>query len=194
MKEEYSQLSDNKINNNQFFSGKQLPLLTHIKYNNYEESNNLSRRNCKDYIKTTSGNLLNSITEKKTSKKFKNSFNEKELNNFEKVKTNKTSYHKKEEKLSSKKNNKKAIKKGYTIGSTLYKTKKTKKSKKENNKIIKKSHIEDFLNKLDEFNKDNISKNEKISLFLDRNHDTSGIKMININNNIQEKNNNCIIY
>ena len=194
MKEEYSQLSDNKINNNQFFSGKQLPLLTHIKYNNYEESNNLSKKNCKDYIKTTSGNLLNSITEKKTSKKFKNSFNEKELNNFEKVKTNKTSYHKKEEKLSSKKNNKKAIKKGYTIGSTLYKTKKTKKSKKENNKIIKKSHIEDFLNKLDEFNKDNISKNEKISLFLDRNHDTSGIKMININNNIQEKNNNCIIY
>ena len=125
--------------------------------------------------------MKNSTTEKTSTKKFKNS--EKELNNFEKTKTNKFSQHKKEEKNSTKKINKPVIKKIYTAGNILIKSKKSKNTKKENN-------FEEISNKLD----DNISKNEKMSLFLDRNHDTSSIKMININNNIQEKNNNCNIF
>ena len=181
-------LSEKKFKNNIFLSEVNLPIINHIDYNNYEESNNSSKKNYIDNIKTTIKNLKNSTTEKTSTKKFKNS--EKELNNFEKTKTNKFSQHKKEEKNSTKKINKPTIKKIYTAGNILIKSKKSKNTKKENNKKIKKNNFEEISNKLD----DNISKNEKMSLFLDRNHDTSSIKMININNNIQEKNNNCNIF
>ena len=54
--------------------------------------------------------------------------------------------------------------------------------------------MENVLNKLDEINKDNNSKNENISLFVDKNHDASDIKMINSKMTGKEKDDKCVIY
>ena len=79
----------------------------------------------------------------------------------------------------------------YSIGKTLFKSKKTNKSKKEK---VKNNNMENVLNKLDEINKDDNSKNENISLFVDKNHDVSGIKMINSKSIGKERDDKCIIY
>ena len=79
----------------------------------------------------------------------------------------------------------------YSIGKTSFKSKKTNKSKKEKGNS---TTMEDCLNKLDELNKDNNSKNENISLFVDKNHDVSGIKMINSKDKSKETDDKCKIY
>ena len=79
----------------------------------------------------------------------------------------------------------------YSLGKTLFKSKKTNKFKGEKGKS---NDMENVLNKLDEINKDDNSKNENISLFVDKNHDVSGIKMINSKSIGKERDDKCIIY
>ena len=179
------------IKNNKYYSEVQLPFVSPPKNKN-EGSFNLSKKNGYDNLKTTEN--LNSINELKSSKiiKIKNSSKFFGKDNLEKLKLNNIGLYKKEENINiTKDNNVVNNIKIYSIGKTLFKSKKTNKSKKEK---VKNNNMENVLNKLDEINKDNNSKNENISLFMDKNHDVSGIKMINSKSIGKERDDKCIIY
>ena len=173
--------------NNQYFSEKKFPLVSRNK-NSFNGTNNLSKKNDYDNFKTIRN--INSIRGLKSSKIMRDSLNFFDKNS-EKLKLNNIGIHKK--KYLSIKNDNNVVNniKIYSIGKTSLKSKKTNKSKKEKGKS---TTMEDCLNKLDELNKDNNSKNENISLFVDKNHDASGIKMINLKDTSKEKDDKCIIY
>ena len=184
--------AEKKVNkNNQYYSEVKLPFVSPAKNNN-EGSINLSKKNGYDNLKTTEN--VNSISRLKSSKiiKIKNSSKLFGKENLEKLKLNNNGLYKKEENINiTKDNNVVNNIKIYSIGKTLFKSKKTNKSKKEK---VKNNNMENVLNKLDEINKDNNSKNENISLFVDKNHDVSDIKMINSKMTGKEKDDKCVIY
>ena len=166
-----------------------MPFISQNK-NNCEGANNLSKKNGYNNLKTTEN--LNSLSELKSSKKMQNSLKFFDKKNEEKLKLNNIGLYKKEENINIKNDNNIVNNiKIFSIGKTLFKSKKTNKSKKEKGKN---TNMENFLNKLDELNKDNNSKNENISLFVDKNHDVSGINMINSKNTGKEKDEKCTIY
>ena len=177
------------IKNNQNDSEVKLPFISQNK-NNCEGANNLSKKNGYNNLKSTEN--LNSLSELKSSKKMQNSLKFFDKKNVEKLKLNNIGLYKKEENINIKNDNNIVNNiKIFSIGKTLFKSKKTNKSKKEKGKN---TNMENFLNKLDELNKDNNSKNENISLFADKNHDASGIKILNSKNTGNAKDDKCIIY
>ena len=176
------------IKNNKYYSEIGLPCVSQSK-NNCERSNNLSQKNGYDNLKTTEN--MNSISELKSSK-IKNTLKLFDNKNCDKLKLNNIGLYKKEENININNDNNVVNNiKIYSIGKTLFKSKKTNKSKKEKGKS---PTMDNVLNKLDELNKDNNSKNENISLFVDKNHDVSDIKMINSKMTGKEKDDKCVIY
>jgi hypothetical protein len=159
-------------------------------------TNNSTKKNFY-YIEKSTKNLQNSISNKKSSKKFYNNsskYLQKEFKNFEKLKFDDSKFKKKEDIIYKKDKESNIL--GGLIGKSLYKSKKSKELNKvqNNNNNFKNNNFEDFLNKLDELNDDNYSKKGNLSLFLDKNHDISATSMINIKNNNEIKTNICLIY
>jgi hypothetical protein len=159
-------------------------------------TNNSTKKNFY-YIEKSTKNLQNSISNKKSSKKFYNNsskYLQKEFKNFEKLKFDDSKFKKKEDIIYKKDKESNIL--GGLIGKSLYKSKKSKELNKvqNNNNNFKNNNFEDFLNKLDELNDDNHSKKGNLSLFLDKNHDISATSMINIKNNNEIKTNICLIY
>ena len=177
------------MNNSQYDSKVKLPFVFQSK-NKCEGAINLSKKNGHDNLKTTEN--LNSISELKSSKKIKNSLNLLDKKSCEKLNMSNIRLYKKPKSINIKNDNNVVNNiKIYSLGKTLFKSKKTNKFKGEKGKS---NDMENVLNKLDDLNKDNSSKNENISLFVDKNHDISGIKMINSKITGKEKNDKCIIY
>ena len=171
-----------------------LPSIRKTNNYNFEELNNLTKKNCY-YTEKSTENLQNSISDKKSSKKlYKNSskYLEKEFKNFEKLNFDDSKF-KKKENITNNKDIESNIFAGL-VGKSLYKSKKSKELNKDKNNRIKNNNFEDFLNKLDELNDDNYSKKGNLSLFLNKNHDISATNMINIKNNNEIKTNICLIY
>ena len=140
-KKEINEAEKKIIKNNEYYSDAKLPFIS-------QNKNNV----CYNNLQTTEN--LNSINELKSSKKIKNSkFFEEE--NFKKLKLNNIGLYKKKENINIKNDNSVVNNiKIYSIRKTLFKSKKTNKPKKEG----KSNNIENFLNKLDELNKNNILK------------------------------------
>ena len=174
-----------RIKNNQNYFEVKLPFVSQNK-NNFKGMNNLLKEYAVDNLKITEN--LNSISELKSSIKMENSSKPFQKENFEKLALNNIGLYKKEENINIKNDNNVINNiKIYSIGKALFKSKKVKKEDGKNN------NMENFLNKLDELNEDNNSKIENISLFEDKNHSASGIKMINLKNTDKEKDDQCTI-
>ena len=186
-----SEVEKKVIKNNQYYSEVKLPLVSPTK-KNLERPNNSAKKNYYDNLKTTE-NIQNSVSELKSSKMIKNSTKFFGREKLEKSKPPNIVERYKNEKNINIKNDNNVVNniKIFSLGKTLFKSKKTNKSKKEKGKN---NNMEIFLDKLDELNNDNNSKNEKISVFGDKNNDASRIKMINSKNNCKEKDVKCKIY
>ena len=165
-----------------------------------EISNNLSNKKLLYNLKLekTLENAPESICDKKTNKKLKNSskFCEKVYDNFERVKLSDTDSHKKQKTLDIKN---KGIKSNFIKGNLeekkLYKKKESNKIiNEEINKNLNEKNKMALFNKLFDYNKkNNKSKFENQILCLDKNNNNSSLKMINDNSN-DEKEKSCIVY
>ena len=187
-----------KETNNDKISEVKLPLVNKANNQKFEKSKNISKNNFKynnlNTLETTE-NLKNTINEEKLFTKTKQYSNylEKEFKNFGKLNFENFKFQNKDD-IINKMDLDSNINKGLE-GKLLYKSKKSKNLNKDKNNDMKGGGFENYLNKIDGVNKSNYSKNEKISLFIDKNNDISQTNMINIKNNNNEKNNNiCIIY
>jgi hypothetical protein len=194
MKENFFKINEAEkkaIKSNQYYSEVKLPFVSPTK-KNLERSNNSAKKNFYDNLKTTE-NIQNSVSELKSSQMLKNSSKFFDREKLEKSKPPNIVERYKNEKNINIKNDNNVVNniKIFSLGNTLFKSKKSNKPKKEKGSN---NNMEIFLNKLDELNNDNISKNEKISIFGEKNNDASRIKMINSKNNCEEKDVKCNIY
>ena len=167
--------TEEEINKNAIiFSDIKLPLISNEHNLPLKEKNSLSNK--KNNLKEQKENIV------KSSSKLEN-----KLKKYEKLKINNIDF-------DLKKNSDINIGKENLNGKKIYHNSKNTINKEPknyaNNKIIS-----NCLDKLDEYSKDNNSRNEKILLFGDKTNDISEVKMINnMNNQDKEKNKNCYIY
>lgn len=168
-----SKVEKKVIKNNQYYSEVKLPFVSKTK-NNLERPNNSMKKNFYDNLKTTE-NIQNSISELKSSEKFKNSTKFFGREKVEKSKPSNIVERYKNEKNINIKNDNNVVNniKIFSLGNTLFKSKKANKSKKEKGKN---NNMEIILNKIDKLDNDNNFKNEKISIFGEKNNTLPELK------------------